>query len=627
MNTCYGTSVRILPRGVKLFIDWKTYRPRICIGLRPSGGEDFTATTSLGAGPLVHKVNLHSVCTVSRSPRDRTMTAPIPIVRKGVTITPFSLSASSFSLSKDRPFTPSPLPSPMPSPPSSPPPLSSPSGLLQATKDALERAVSKRGSKNSVLTIDEDMRDMCYYYTQLGTEERSEFLIHMATSLSIDHKAVQELIKHNPEFENGSPDAEAHVMRWEDRLRQALQPPHYWVASQVSRLSGGVKFLVDMRQDLLSTLYTKTSDPTNSAVLKTLDATLRDLLSLWFTVGLLDVQRITWESSCSMLQKVSEYEAVHPVRNWADLKRRVGPYRRCFIFTHSCMPDEPLVVLHIYLTDEICRSMKNILQGSKSSSFDEHSMSKNSEDPSSINTAIFYSITSTQKGLQGIELGNYLIKRVVRELKAEFPYMTKFSTLSPIPGFAKWLTGMLARAQRGDLRVFTATEVNALQIFLEVNSESEVYDRLKKLFTTNGWIDDSDLVSGLETPLMRLCAYYLYREKRRSYALDSVANFHLKNGAVLWRINWLADRSPRGLSNSCGIMVNYRYFLEDCENNTRTYLESMTIICSDEVGALAKDASEVISPSSDSPCLSPPLNSPPPVSPPPVITITPDSKM
>lgn len=512
----------------------------------------------------------------------------------------------------------------MPSPPSSPPAPNSPSGLLQAAKDTLHRAVSKRGSKNSVLTIDEDMREMCYFYSQLGSDERSDFLIYMATSLSIDHNNVQELIQQRPQEGTSDADLDAHLMRWEDRLRQALQPPHHWVASQVSRLSGGVKFLVDMRQDLLTTLYTSSSDPTHSAALKTLDSTLRELLSLWFTVGLLNVQRITWESSCNMLQKVSEYEAVHPVRNWTDLKRRVGPYRRCFIFTHSCMPNEPLVVLHIFLTNEISNSMAKILKTSRAPSYDENSLSKDTEDVSAISTAIFYSITSTQKGLQGIELGNYLIKRVVRELKAEFPHMTQFSSLSPIPGFVKWLTGMMARAQRDELSIFTATEVNALQLHLDVSSSSQVYDRLRKLFTTNGWVEEPDLVNCLETPLMRLCAYYLYNEKRRGYALDSVANFHLKNGAVMWRINWLADRSPRGLANSCGIMVNYRYFLEDCENNSRTYLETLKIHTTDDVMFLSKTAADLMKPSPVSPAKSPPII---PCSPPPVITITPESKI
>ncbi|XP_050704081.1 malonyl-CoA decarboxylase, mitochondrial-like isoform X2 [Eriocheir sinensis] len=545
--------------------------------------------------------------------------SPIPIVRSGVSLSPITLG--SFSFSSSRPFTPS----PMPSPPSSPPAPSSPSGLIQATKDSLLQAVSKRDAKTSSLAIDEDMRDMCYYYTQLGTDERSEFLLYMATALSTDHRVVEELIQQKPVVGGGNGDNGAQLLRWEDRLRQSLQPPHHWVFSQISRLSGGVKFLVDMRQDLLATLYTKASDPTPSAVLKSLDTVLRELLSLWFTVGLLEVQRITWDSPCNILQKISEYEAVHPVRNWADLKRRVGPYRRCFTFTHSCMPKEPLVVLHIFLTSEISCSMGKILRSSRSSSIEKESMKKDFENPSLINTAIFYSITSTQKGLQGIELGNYLIKRVVHELKAEFPNMNQFSSLSPIPGYVKWLNGMMAQAQRGEVVIFTEAEEKELQVCLEVDTPSAIYDRLRKLFTTNGWMESAELVDCLENPLMRLCAYYLVVEKRRGYALDSVANFHLKNGAVMWRINWQADQSPRGLANSCGIMVNYRYFIDECEKNSRTYLESQEILLSDTVKFLVNTALMKVvkkSPSSPSPSPAHPRSPTPPL-----ITVTPDSKI
>ncbi|KAK4304483.1 hypothetical protein Pmani_007792 [Petrolisthes manimaculis] len=543
--------------------------------------------------------------------------APIPIVavRRNLTLVPISLG--SLGPPSDRPLTPS----PMPSPPSSPPLPSSPSGLVQAAREAINKAVSKRDSKTSVLAIDEDMRDVCYYYSQLGTEERSDFLIHMATVFSTNHMAVEQLIQQKPQVDIDGNKMEAQRLRWEDRLRQAIQPTYHWIFSQISRLSGGVKFLVDMRQDLLTTLYTKSSDIFLAAALKTMDSTLRELLSLWFTVGLLNVQRITWESPCNMLQKVSEYEAVHPVRNWTDLKRRVGLYRRCFIFTHSCMPNEPLVVLHIFLTSEISCSMAKILKTSRTPSLDESSMKKDCEDPSLINTAIFYSITSTQKGLKGIELGNYLIKRVVHELRAEFPHMTQFSSLSPIPLFVKWLSALLIRAERGELSIFTSDELSDLREHLGTESDSSVYERLRKLFTTNGWVEEEELVNTLQMPLMRLCAHYLYNEKLRGYALDSVANFHLKNGAMMWRINWLADRSPRGLANSCGIMVNYRYFLEDCESQSRTYLESSRIIASDTVVSLARAAAEVMKVNTTSPPSS--ARSPTP----PLITVTPDSKM
>ncbi|XP_076061051.1 malonyl-CoA decarboxylase, mitochondrial-like isoform X2 [Oratosquilla oratoria] len=461
------------------------------------------------------------------------------------------------------------------------------------------------------------MRDMCYYYNQLSIGEKSEFLLHLAKNLGTNHDQVKELAQSIPRANEGDPDEATAILRWEDRLRQALQPSFHWVTMQISRLSGGVKFLVDLREHILVTLYGLSSDSENQAALKTLDVTLRELLSLWFTVGLLSLQRITWESSCDMLQKVSEYEAVHPVRNWTDLKRRVGNYRRCFVFTHSCMPSEPLVVLHTFLTNEISRSMNKIVQNPRYSSEEENSMAAG-EDPSTITTAIFYSITSTQKGLQGIELGHYLIKRVVRELQAELPKISQFSSLSPIPGYTKWLIGSLVKAQRGEIKLFTDCEVEDLQKLFSVHSEYEVYEKLRKSLGNNGWSDDESLVKALEEPLMRLCSHYLYNEKRRGFAFDSVANFHLKNGAVMWRINWKADWSPRGLGNSCGIMVNYRYFLEDCDTNTKKYLENAKINASDPVVLLARKGGEIIRGSTSTSPSSPP---------PPVITITPDSKM
>ncbi|KAL7638269.1 UNVERIFIED_CONTAM: hypothetical protein RMT77_010833 [Armadillidium vulgare] len=505
------------------------------------------------------------------------------------------LGPASFSLAlppvAERPLTPSPLPSPTKS--SSSTFSGDVLGSLQKAKDDLQKAVSKRGTKASSISIDKDVKEVCYQYKLLGVSEREEFLLHVSKSLATNHESVTELIKQMPQFEiksdgiqDNNNDVEA-LMRWEDKLRQILQPPYYWLATQISRLNGGVKFLVDIREDILNLLGTQNIERESQTELKTFDANLRDLLSLWFTVGLLELQRITWESPCELLQKISEYEAVHPVRNWTDLKKRVGNYRRCFIFTHACMPNEPLVVLHTFLTTEISKSMSKIVQSQRYMSFDESSM-KIGEDSSTITTAIFYSITSTQKGLKGIELGNYLIKRVVKELQADIPHLSQFSSLSPIPGFVKWLQSNLVRAQRGDLVLFTSSEMKDLKAEMGTSDDTETYLELRSLFKTNGWSREDNLPDILEKPLMRLCAFYLFSEKRRGYALDPVANFHLKNGAAMWRINWNADRSPRGMDNSCGIMVNYRYFLEDCETNSKNYSENGSIIASENIVYLAK---------------------------------------
>ncbi|KAL0276554.1 UNVERIFIED_CONTAM: hypothetical protein PYX00_004109 [Menopon gallinae] len=316
---------------------------------------------------------------------------------------------------------------------------------------------------------------------------------------------------------------------------------------------------------------------------------------MWFSVGFLELERITWKSPCEMLQKISEYEAVHPVRNWTDLKRRVGPYRRCFIFKHSSMPGEPLVVLHTALAGEISSSMNQIvLSQSKMSGYqsgEKGSFQDAEENPQDIKAAVFYSISSTQKGLQGIELGNYLIKRVVGELQNEFPHMKLFSSLSPIPLFRQWLFERLKIAKRGYNDIFSEEEIRKFQTHFKT---SDIYDDLRRSIFTNSWLEDKTLADLLETPLMRLCARYLYLEKRRGYALDSVANFHLKNGAVMWRLNWNANLQPRGLTNSCGIMVNYRYFLEETEMRSTAYVEKQEISASEQIIKYSEEAKHLI---------------------------------
>ncbi|ESO88954.1 hypothetical protein LOTGIDRAFT_106236, partial [Lottia gigantea] len=370
---------------------------------------------------------------------------------------------------------------------------------------------------------------------------------------------------------------EAILLTSEERLRNALIPRYFQMFRQISRIDGGVKFLVDMRSDVLNHQTTSTSEIA-VAYYRALNSALRDLISLWFSVGFLTLQRITWESPCDLVQKVSYYEAVHPIRNLSDMKQRVGPYRRCFVFNHNSMPREPVVVLHTALTPNIASSIH--VDASSPPTSPELSADFNiKEDKSQFNTAIFYSITSTQKGLQSIDLGNYLIKKVVEEIQKEFDHIQQFSSLSPIPGFKDWLI----------------TEINQiLHIKSKYKEQSQIkphmdkthsciLETFKEFIQKNSWVSKRDLEPVFKDILMRLCARYLYLEKRRQYALNPVANFHLGNGAVLWRINWMADMSSRGLSSSCGLMVNYRYYLENTEYNSTKYLEEFHIEVSQQV--------------------------------------------
>lgn len=300
------------------------------------------------------------------------------------------------------------------------------------------------------------------------------------------------------------------------------------------------------------------------------------------------MERITWKSACDILQKVSDYEAIHPIRNWLDLKRRVGPYRRCYIFTHPSMPREPLVVLHTALCDIIPNTVKGIEEAeSRILGNTKRHITFLEEDKSKIKAAIFYSITSTQKGLQGIELGNYLIKEVASEITTEFPAVQQLSSLSPIPNFKTWLFNKIKQ----DIAfIFTMQEY---EIIKDILKTKDVVSALKKILSTSLWTNDKQLSESLKEPLLRACTWYLYKEKRRGYALNNVANFHLRNGAVMWRINWMADPSPRGVANSCGIMVNYRYFLEECEKNSRNYIEHFVINASESIINIAIQAEKL----------------------------------
>ncbi|EEB17700.1 malonyl-CoA decarboxylase, putative [Pediculus humanus corporis] len=455
---------------------------------------------------------------------------------------------------------------------------------VQVCISLLKEVLEYRKKNISSWIVESKVKQLCSFYKCLIKNHRNEFIQVLSKDYAVNHYKVFQLSETLAKCSNISESdakSDAKILKNEDQLRTILTPQYSWLFLNIGKLEKGVKFLVDLRTDVLELIAEKNSEVDSTVELQQLNSTLRDLLSLWFSIGFLQLQRVTWNSPCEMLQKISEYEAVHPVRSWTDLKRRVGPYRRCFVFLHGSMPGEPIVVLHTALCDEIASSMSGI-----------------EEDATCVKAAVFYSISSTQKGLQGIELGNYLIKSVVHELQIEFPQMTQFSSLSPIPNFKTWLIDKVKFAEKGSNDILLHDEIITLKKHL--NSSSDFWKDFKKILLSNAWAEDKNLVSLLEKPLMRLCARYLFIEKRRGYAFDSVANFHLKNGAVLWRLNWSADLSPRGLGNSCSMMVNYRYFLEDTESNSRAYLENFSIPASEQILNLAEQAKQKIVCNSDS---------------------------
>jgi len=242
------------------------------------------------------------------------------------------------------------------------------------------------------------------------------------------------------------------------------------------------------------------------------------------------------------------------------------------------MPGEPVVVLHTALEYEIADNIQVILSEPEVDRDEcEYELEKRT-------TAVFYSITSTQKGLSGVDLGNFLIKHVVEELRHEFPNITQYSTLSPIPGFRQWLrlqlTLALEKQAKGIPQTLLLEDEQKRILQSRKNTDLSPLSLFKDLLGTSDWHVDPSLADCMKSPLMRLCTKYLYTEKRRGFVMNPVGNFHIRNGAWMWRLNWLADISARGMDNSFGLMMNYKYVLEDVDKNNQQYLLSGTVAAS-----------------------------------------------
>ncbi len=333
-------------------------------------------------------------------------------------------------------------------------------------------------------------------------------------------------------------------------LRSALRSARIRILTQFNAIPQGVKFLVDLRADLLRYLD-------EDAELAPLDRELELRLAAWFDVGFLELQRITWNSPAALLEKLIEYEAVHEIRSWTDLKNRLDSDRRLYAFFHPRMPMEPLIFVEVALTDHLADSVQALLD-EQAPVFDARRA----------DTAIFYSISNTQAGLRGVSFGNFLLKRVIDDLRRDFPKLRHFATLSPLPGFFAWL------AQHPDELSAEGLELDAAQL------------------ATGAWAQEDDTARRVNEALAQLAARYLTLAKSRRSGgrlpLDPVARFHLGNGARLERINPLADASSKGMQQSLGIMVNYLYDLDDLEQNVESFAREGTIATSATVRRLAR---------------------------------------
>ena len=347
-------------------------------------------------------------------------------------------------------------------------------------------------------------------------------------------------------------------------LRRALVSPRTRLLQRFAVFPDGMRFLVDMRAELLPLLK-------SDKRLLALDAELEQLFSTWFDVAFLELRRLSWDSPASLIEKLIKYEAVHDIRSWDDLKNRLDSDRRCYGFFHPRLPNEPLIFVEVALVEQLCGSITPLL--------DEQAAPA---DLAKATTAIFYSISNTQTGLRGVSFGNSLIKHVVETLQTEFPRLRTFATLSPIPGFRAWLgknAGTLLQQLPDKLRteLGRALQADAPQA-AQLVSAVETADKAQAL----------DAKSPVRQVLLHCAAHYLGRALHEGKPIDPVARFHLGNGARVERLNWAGDPSSKGLKQSFGLMVNYLYDLKRLDKH-RTQLAQGQVPVSKEISALLLD--------------------------------------
>jgi malonyl-CoA decarboxylase len=405
------------------------------------------------------------------------------------------------------------------------------------------------------------------YYLDLNEDGKARFLSLIADEFGTDEDAVNSAAKAVSIAETRPARLNA-----EARLRKALTPRRMALLTQFNALPDGVKFLVDLRADLLRIA----GDTPN---LRALDDDLKWLLSSWFDLGFLDLERITWDSPAALLEKLIAYEAVHRIESWSDLRNRLDSDRRCYALFHPRMPSEPLAFVEVALVKGMSDNVQVLLDETAPLA-----------DPQEADAAIFYSISNTQRGLKGISFGEYLIKRVVAELSRDFPRIKTFATLSPVPGFRVWLDATLAKTPEVAKALPGMDKIRAHggdKASGKDNTKSPA-ESLITLVSRPDWQDDADACALLEPALTTLLGLYFADRRSDGKPIDPVARFHLRNGARLERFNWLGDISAKGMRQAYGFMVNYRYKLDAIDANHIAYQRDDEIVASRAVKDLIR---------------------------------------
>jgi malonyl-CoA decarboxylase len=410
-----------------------------------------------------------------------------------------------------------------------------------------EELLSGRGEASGVALAQEILTG----YADLTTGPRIAFFEALATTFGHDRPAIDHAIAAWRAAPSDETAGELHV---------ASEPRRLELFRRLNLAPGGTAALVRMREQLLDAMDHRDD-------LGVVDNDFVHLFSSWFNRGFLVLRRIDWSTSAAILEKIIRYEAVHAIRDWADLRRRIDPQdRRCYAFFHPALVDEPLIFVEVALTRAIPGAIAPIL-----------SDKRELVEPQRATTAVFYSITNCQRGLAGVTFGHFLIKQVVEEVSREVPRVASFVTLSPAPNFANWLNR-------------ERTNPNSIALDEHDREALSALDR-------EGWWRSPEIAEDLKEPFLRAAAwYYLRARNARGVPLDFVARFHLGNGARLERLDWLADTSERALRQSYGLMVNYLYDLDYIERNHEAYAQHRAIVAASAVTRLVTEPERQIVP-------------------------------
>ena len=399
--------------------------------------------------------------------------------------------------------------------------LEAPSSDLLAKSKQL---IHHRGEASGLALACEVVAD----YQALDSANRHLFFEALADDFSADSDAVlaaAERYKLDPSESNLA------------NLSRAAEAPRIKLFRRMNMAPEATPVLVKMRAAMIQELG-------DLPQLKAVETDLKHQFISWFNRGFLELRVIDWNTPASILERIIQYESVHAIQGWNDLRARLSGNRMCFAFFHPAMPDDPLVFVEVALTEGIPDAIGPLIDQTK----DDYA-------EGTPDTVVFYSISNCHPGLAGVSFGNFLIKQVVEEVGKRYSKMKRYVTLSPIPGFCRWL----------------ATQESGIDL-----------EEMRSMART----DTAKTADARRHDLLALCAQYLVKERRNDLALDPVARFHLGNGASLHAIHWAADLSDKGLEQSAGLMVNYLYDLGSIEENHDSYFDQGEVATSRDVGRL-----------------------------------------